>query len=85
MFSFMDRFSSYNQIQMEPRDAKTAIVRTPIENLYYTLMPFGFKNIGATYQCTITMIFHDMMHREMEDYVDDIVVKSRKCKDHIKV
>jgi len=30
-------------------------------------------------------IFHDMMHQEMEDYVDDIVVKSKMQKDHVKV
>ena len=40
-------------------------------------MPFGLKNAGATYQRTMTSIFHDMMHEEMEDYVDDIVVKSK--------
>ena len=40
-------------------------------------MPFGLKNARSTYQRTMTAIFHDMMHREMEDYVDDIVVKSK--------
>ena len=40
-------------------------------------MPFGLKNAKATYQRTMTAIFHDMMHREMKDYVDDIVVKSK--------
>ena len=48
-------------------------------------MPFGIKNVGATYQRTMTAIFHDMMHRKLEDYVDDIVVKSRRQKDHVKV
>ena len=40
-------------------------------------MPFGLKNAGAIYQRTMTAIFHDLMHEEMEDYVDDIVVKSK--------
>jgi len=40
-------------------------------------MPFGLKNAGATYQRTMIAIFHDMMHKEREDYVDDIVVKSK--------
>ena len=43
-------------------------------------MPFRLKNAGATYQRAMTAIFHDMMHKELEDYVDDIVVKSRKRK-----
>ena len=56
---------------------KTAF-RIPIGNFYYTMMPFGLKNAGATYQHTMTTIFHNMMHRELDDYVDDIVMKSRR-------
>ena len=41
------------------------------------MMPFGLKNVMATYQQTMTTIFHDMMHKEMENYMDDIVVKSK--------
>ena len=75
MFSFMDGFSGYNQIRMALKDAEKTAFRTPIVNFYYIVMPFGLKNAGATYQCTMTAIFHDMMHRELEDYVDNIVVK----------
>ena len=78
MFSFMDGFSWYNQIRMAPRNAEKTTFRTPIGNFYYTIMPFGLKNASATYQWTMTAMFHDMMHQELEDYVDDIVVKSRK-------
>lgn len=39
-------------------------------------MPFGLKNAGATYQRAMTALFHDMMHEEMEVYVDDMIVKS---------
>ena len=77
MFSFMDGYSGYNQICMAAKDAEKTSFRIPIENFYYTVMPFGLKNAGATYQRTMTAIFHDMMHEEMEDYVDDIVVKSK--------
>ena len=76
MFSFMDGFSGYNQIKMAPKDAEKSAFRTPMGNFYYTVMPFGLKNAGATYQRAMTAIFHDMMHQELEDYVDDIVVKS---------
>uniref|UniRef100_A0A2N9FIH6 Integrase catalytic domain-containing protein n=1 Tax=Fagus sylvatica TaxID=28930 RepID=A0A2N9FIH6_FAGSY len=82
MFSFMDGFSGYNQIFMSPKDAEKTAFRTPIGNFYYTVMPFGLKNAGATYQRTMTAMFHDMMHREIEDYVDDIVVKSKTRGDH---
>ena len=46
-------------------------------------MPFGLKNAGATYQRAITTIFHDMMHKKMQDYVDDTLVKSTQCKTHL--
>ena len=50
MFSFMDVFSGYNRIRMAPKDAEKTAFRTPMGNFYYTVMPFGLKNIGATYQ-----------------------------------
>ena len=81
----MDGFSSYNQIWMALKDAWKIAFRVPIKNFYYTMMPFGLKNAGVTYQRTMTAIFHNMMHREMEDYVDDILVKSRKWEDYVKV
>ena len=48
-------------------------------------MPFRLKNVGTTYQRKMTAIFHYMMHRELKDYVDYIVVKSRRREDHVKV
>ena len=71
----MDGYSRYNQIYMAVKDAGMIAFKTPIGNFYYTVMSFGLKNVGATYQWTMIAIFHDMIHKEMEDYVDDIVVK----------
>ena len=85
MFSFMDGFSGYNQILMSLKDAEKTAFRTPIGNFYYTVMPFGLKNVGAMYQRTMTAMFHNMMHCEIEDYVDDIVVKSKKREDHLAI
>ena len=62
MFSFMDGFSGYNQIRMVLRDAEKTTFRIPMGNFYYTVMPFGLKNAGATYQRAMMAIFHDMMH-----------------------
>ena len=75
MFSFMDGFSGHNQIRMVPKDAEKTAFRTPMGNFYYTVMSFRLKNVGVTYQRTMTTIFYYMMHRELEDYVDNIVVK----------
>ena len=49
MFSFMDGYSGYNQIRMAAKDAEKTAFRTPIVNFYYTVMPFGLNNAGATY------------------------------------
>ncbi|CAL2265920.1 unnamed protein product [Prunus armeniaca] len=45
-------------------------------------MPFGLKNAGATYQQAMMVVFHDMMGKEVEDYVDDLVVKSKTRGSH---
>ena len=47
-------------------------------------MSFGLKNAGATYQRTATTLLHDMMHKEIEVYVDDMIVKSKYIMGHIK-
>lgn len=48
-------------------------------------MPFGLKNAGATYQRTMPTIFHDMIHKFMEDYVDDIIAKSHSREEHLPI
>jgi hypothetical protein len=48
-------------------------------------MPFGLKNVGATYQRAMVTLFQDMMHKEIEVYVDDIIAKSREGENHIKI
>lgn len=84
MFSFMDGFSGYNQIRMAEVDAEKTAFRTPLGNFFYKVMSFGLKNAGATYQRAMTAIYHDLIHHIVEDYVDDLVVKSRKEEDHFK-
>ena len=85
MFSFMDGYSGNNQICMGAKDIRKTVFKTPLENFYYIVMPFGLKNARVTYQRTMTAIFHDMMHREMENYVDDIVVKSKTRAGHFQI
>ena len=85
MLSFMDGYSGYNQICMATKDAEKTTFRTLIGNFYYIVMPFDLKNAGTTYQRTMTAIFHDMMHKEMKDYVDDIVVKSKTRTGHLQI
>ena len=46
-------------------------------------MPFGLKNAGATYQHATTTLSHDLIHKEVEVYVDDMIVKSKDHEGHI--
>ena len=48
-------------------------------------MPFGLKNTGTNYQKAMVTLFHDMMHQEVEIYVDDILAKLKKEEDHVQV
>ena len=49
----------------------------------YDVMPFGVKNADATYQRAMVTLFHDMMYKEIEVYVDDMIAKSQREDDHV--
>ncbi|KAM1869589.1 hypothetical protein ACFX14_045839 [Malus domestica] len=82
--SFMDGSSGYNQIRMALEDEELTAFRTPKGIYCYKVMPFGLKNAGATYQRVMQNIFNDMLHKNVECYVDDVVVKTKKRSDHLK-
>ncbi|KAI3459819.1 hypothetical protein Pfo_016482 [Paulownia fortunei] len=81
--SFMDGSSGYNQIRMAPKDEELMVFRTPKGIYCYKVMPFRLKNAGATYQMAMQKIFDDMLHKNIECYVDDVVIKSKKREDHL--
>lgn len=62
---------------MEPLDTQKTAFRTPFRNFYNKMMPYELKNPGPTYQRTMTLIFGDMLHKQVEDYMDDLVVKAK--------
>ena len=83
LMSFMDGISRYNQIKMAPKDM-TKTTSTIERGIYcYTVMPFGLKNVGATYQKMAIALLHDMMHNKVEVYVDDMIMKSKNRECHI--
>ena len=83
MLFFRDGFSGYNLIMMALEDMENTSFITKWGTYYYRVMPFGLKDAGATYQRATTTLFHDMMHRDVEVYVDDMIVKSRDRVDHL--
>jgi len=82
VLSFLDAYSSYNQIPMAIADMhKTAFI-TDDANYFYRVMPFGLKNAGATYQRLMDKVFSHLTGHCVEVYVDDMVVKSPSHHQH---
>ena len=79
----MDGFLGYNQIKMAPEDMKKITFITIWGTFCYKVMSFGLKNARATYQRAIVALFHDIMHKEIEVYVDDMITKSRMEEEHL--
>ncbi|KAL0282877.1 UNVERIFIED_CONTAM: Retrovirus-related Pol polyprotein from transposon [Sesamum radiatum] len=80
----MDASQGYHQIMLDPEDQKKASFITSEGTFYYVAMSFGLKNAGATYQRLVDKIFHPQIGRNVEIYVDDMLVKSKKVEDHAK-
>ena len=77
LLTFMDAFFGYNQIQMAKEDQeKTAFITNKV-------MPFRLKNVGATYQRLVNQMFEKQIARNVEVYVDDMLVKSKEEEDHL--
>ncbi|RDX96592.1 hypothetical protein CR513_20731, partial [Mucuna pruriens] len=80
--SFMDAYSGYNQIRMHPHDEEKTTFITEEGAFCYQVMPFGLKNAGATYQRLMDKIFKEILGRDVEVYVDDMVARSQCMKEH---
>jgi len=68
---------------MAPEDMEKTTFITLWGTFCSKVMSFGLKNVGATYQRAMVALFHDMMHKEIEVYVDDMIAKSRTEEEHL--
>ncbi|CAL9029425.1 unnamed protein product [Prunus brigantina] len=84
LLSFMDGHAGYNQIFIAEEDVHKTAFRCAraIGTYEWVVMRFGLKNAGATYQRAMNLIFHDLIGRTVEVYIDDVVVKSPSRADH---
>jgi hypothetical protein len=80
---FLDCYSLYHQIALKEEDQIKTTFITPFGTYAYKTMSFGLKNVGATYQHAMQMCFADQLHRNVEAYVDDVVIKTRNPDDLI--
>jgi hypothetical protein len=85
VISFMDGNAGYNQIFMAIEDiSKTAFRCHGHIGLYeWIVMTFGLKSSGATYQRSMNYIFHELIGKIVEIYIDDVVIKSLDHDSHL--
>ncbi|XP_012848582.1 PREDICTED: uncharacterized protein LOC105968491 [Erythranthe guttata] len=83
MLSMMGASQGYHQIRLSERDQPSVSFVTSTGTYCYVVMPFGLKNAGATYQRLVDTMFREQLGRNMEVYVDDMLVKSEEAESHI--
>ena len=81
--SFLDVFQGYHQIPLALENQEKTVFVTPIGNYHYKVMPFGLKNAGSTYQKMMTKMFEPQLGKNIEVYIDDMVVKSKVVSEHV--
>ena len=81
--SFLDAFQGYHQIPLALDDQEKIAFVTHIGNYHYKVMQFGLKNAGFTYQRMMTRMFESLLGKNIEIYIDDMVVKSKMVSEHL--
>ncbi|GKF57404.1 reverse transcriptase domain-containing protein [Tanacetum coccineum] len=81
---FLDAYKAYHQIQMAKKDEEKMAFHTDEGVFCYIKIPFGLKNARVTYQRLVDTIFEGQMGRNLEAYVDDMVIKSKTEPEMIK-
>ena len=81
--SFLDAFQGYHQIPLAMDDQEKTAFVTLIGNYHYKVMPFGLKNVGSTYQKMMARMFESQLGKNIEIYIDDMVVKSKMVSEHL--
>ncbi|GJW27559.1 reverse transcriptase domain-containing protein [Tanacetum coccineum] len=73
-YCFLDRFSEYFQIPVDPQDQEKTTFTCPYGTFSYRPMPFGLCNASSTFQRCMMAIFHDVIEETMEVFMDDFSV-----------
>ncbi|GJU78591.1 reverse transcriptase domain-containing protein [Tanacetum coccineum] len=73
-YCFLDGFSGYFQIPIDPQDQEKTTFTCPYGTFAYRRMPFGLCNAPGTFQRCMMAIFHDMIKKTMEVFMDDFSV-----------
>ena len=81
--SFLDAFQGYHQIPLATDDQEKTTFVTLVGNYHYKVMSFGLKNARSTYQRMMTKMFEPQLGKNVEVYIDDMVVKSKVVSEHL--
>ncbi|GJU09129.1 reverse transcriptase domain-containing protein [Tanacetum coccineum] len=73
-YCFLDGFSGYFHIPIDPHDQEKMTFTCPFGTFAYRRMPFGLCNAPGTFQRCMMAIFHDMIEKTMEVFMDDFSV-----------
>jgi hypothetical protein len=76
--SFLDAYSGYNRIKLKKEDEEKTVFITPYGVFCYQVMPFGLKNAGSTYQRMMQNCLGSQIGRNIQVYIDDVVITTRK-------
>lgn len=77
LLSFLEAYSGYHQIIMSKEDEEKTAFITPCGTYYFVRIPFGLKSVGSTFVKAVQIGFDSQMHRNIEAYMDDILVKAK--------
>nr|KYP69853.1 Transposon Ty3-I Gag-Pol polyprotein [Cajanus cajan] len=83
IINFLDAYFGYNQIMMYPLHEENITFITDQSNFCYRVMPFSLKNVRATYQRLMDKVFHHQIGRNMEVYINNMVVKTTYPESHV--
>jgi hypothetical protein len=83
MLSLLDCFSGYHQVWMRREDEAKTRFTTPFDIFCFVRMPEGLRNAGSTFNRMMKLILGNQLGRNASAYVDDIVIMSKREKDHI--
>jgi hypothetical protein len=77
LLSFLDYYLGHHQIALKEEEQIKMTFVTPFGAYAYTTISFGLKNAGATNQRAIQLCLANQLHRNIEAYVDDVIIKTR--------
>jgi hypothetical protein len=83
IMSLLDCFSSYHQCRMAKENEEKTRFITPFDTFYFVQMPEGLKNADPTFTRMTGEVFKPQIGRNIQAYVDDLIVKSGERANHI--